>query len=754
MKVRRMKRGGLVVAMLLGPVAVGAAENEALLPAVQVRGSQDAPFVESAGQQPRTETSIGRLGIANAARAGQSSIFQVLDLAPAVSLESLDAYGVARTAPGGGNMRIRGQSSSNLSLSVEGIPLAPPPRFGPREAAFDAENFAVIRLFKGASPTEFGNGWGSSAGSVDVSLVEPAAERTFQFRQGLGDDSFRRTFVRADTGTLNSGTRAAVSYSNTSTDKWRGTGEAPAQRENIFLDVAHRLDSGGRLRVFVNHNDYAGNLYRPLSYTQASDLGRFRDFDFNSTLSGVPASDVNYYGYNRIDERFTLVGGLIDLPLGNGELRLKPYYAKELIHNWDGMANLNGSPGIRDWRSDKTLFGITGEYAWKLPGGEIAAGYWGESYEWPAKVGKVYRPNSALGLTYAGWESLHKYDGDFVSHSPYVRFEIASDAWSFSGGIKHLTWKQPATLNYHLDSTLPDVAHESILSSGARLDSESSVGAHTDRAWLPNFGVSLAATRDLVLYANAGRNFNRNYFGGGEMARTFASSRPVFQAAGVTAEQLRNSEKLELADNLDIGARWLVGGVSLAPSLFYSRFQDKAVRVLDPVANVVYKQAAAKARALGVELEATWQASRSTQFFAGVTLNRSTFDNDIPLATGGRVAAKDRQFPDTPKRMAKLGMSSHFGPVEFAPLVKWVGERYGDVTNTQRVPGYAVVDATLRYTGSLDGIGKYDLALTVVNLFDRRYISAIAASDDGTANQATYYPGAPRTLALTFGATF
>lgn len=750
--------GASPLSMAAGPgkanrSGAGTGETEVVLEPVQVRGEQDAPFVESTQNRQRTETTVTRGGIANSARAGQSSIFQALDLAPSVSLESVDAYGIARTGPGGGNMRIRGQNSSNLSLSIEGIPLAPPPRFGPREAAFDTENFAAIRLMRGPSPVEFGNGWGSSAGSADISLLEPSADRHFQVKQGLGGNSFQRTFLRFDSGAWSSGARAALSYSNASADKWRGEGEAPKKRENIFLDLLQPLEHGGSARMFVNHYSYAGNLYRPLTYAQASDIGNFQNFDYNASLSGTPGTDVNYYGYNRIDERFTLVGGLVSLPLGAGILRLKPYYSTEIINNQDGLANLNGTPGIRDWQSDKKVFGAIGEYAWKLATGEIAAGFWGENYKWPEKAGKVFRPNAA-GLRYDGWETIHKYDGNFTSRSPYIRFELSSERWNFAGGIKHITWHQPATLNYFLDPTLPNVAHDEILSSGARVDQESSVGARTDRAWLPNLSTSYKLSPDSVLYANVGRNFNRNYFGGGEMSRTFASSRAAFRAAGITAEDLRQSERLELADSLDIGARWQVGSISLAPTLFYTKYKDKAVRILDPVANVAYKQAAGKATARGLELETTWQAARATQLFAALTWNTSTFDADIPLLNGARVAASGKQFPDTPKRMAKLGASMRWGGFEFVPLLKWVDARYGDVTNTQKIPGYTVVDANLRYSTKTAAFGQLDIGLSVVNLFGKRYISSISASDDGTTNQATYYPGAPRTVAITLGMAF
>ncbi|MBS1158330.1 MAG: TonB-dependent receptor [Proteobacteria bacterium] len=734
-----------------------AGNGEPVLSTVQVRGEQDAPFVDSSRQSTRTETLIGVQGIANTVRAGQTSIYQALDMAAGVSLESLDAYGVAKMTPGSA-MRIRGQSTNYLSLSIEGMPLTGEPRYGSRESAFDAENFGSLRLIKGASPVELGNGYGASAGSVDVSLRELAAERSFQFKQGIGSDNFRRTYLRADSGELASGTRAALSYSNTSADKWRGAGEAPGKRENFFLDVAQRLDNGGSVRLFANHIEYEGNNFRQLSYAQTQDLGKYRDFDFNTSLSGVAAQDAFYYGYNRVKESYTLVGSLLSLPLGDGTLRLKPYYATEKIHNWDGSAKLNGNnattPGVSDWLSDKTILGVMGEYAWKFAAGEVAVGWWRESMNWPAYTAKTYRLDASSNLTFGGWNGMLKYGSDFSSSAPYARFETTADAWRFTGGIKYLTWYQPSTSFYSYNQVLPDVAHDQIIDKAVK-DPTSSVGDHTDRAWLPNLGASVALSPELSLYANVGRTANRNWFGGGNIARTFFTNMTKFQAAGIaTADALWQREKLELVDTVDTGARWKHGDFSLVPTVFYSRIKNKAVTFLDPVANVAFKQPAGNATAYGLEVEASWQAMRTTQLFTSLSWNRSTFDDDIRTATNVVVAAKGKQIPDTPRAMAKFGADIRWGAFDFVPLVKWIGSRYGDVTNVEKIPSYVVVDATIRYSGKAEMLGKYEIDLSLVNLFNKRYISSISTADDGGTSSAWYYPGAPRTVALTFGMTF
>ena len=81
-----------------------------------------------------------------------------------------------------------------------------------------------------------------------------------------------------------------------------------------------------------------------------------------------------------------------------------------------------------------------------------------------------------------------------------------------------------------------------------------------------------------------------------------------------------------------------------------------------------------------------------------------------------------------------------------APSVNYVGSRWATSTYTERLPGYLTADLNFSYAGKARW-GGWELGLSVLNVFDRRYIGQISTSEINTAsNGAIYYPGAPRTV--------
>jgi len=85
---------------------------------------------------------------------------------------------------------------------------------------------------------------------------------------------------------------------------------------------------------------------------------------------------------------------------------------------------------------------------------------------------------------------------------------------------------------------------------------------------------------------------------------------------------------------------------------------------------------------------------------------------------------------NTPEHMASLWLGYEFRNDALLGLsigggARYVGSTFGDAANTNRVPGYTLFDATLRYDfgrkfNHLDGL---ELAVNATNLFDKTFIS-------------------------------
>lgn len=214
--------------------------------------------------------------------------------------------------------------------------------------------------------------------------------------------------------------------------------------------------------------------------------------------------------------------------------------------------------------------------------------------------------------------------------------------------------------------------------------------------------------------------------------------------------------KLEVADMLDLGLRIEGEHWYLAPTFYYAKYRDKQVTVFDPRVGLNYQRNGAKATSSGLELEGGWEPVTGLDLFGSVAWNRFSFDDDVRSAANSVIPIAGKQIADTPKLSAKLGASWQLGPFSVSPLVRYIGARYGDAQETQKISGYTVADLHLGYKPrGLQGYAK-DLrfSLSVLNLADKRYIGIITADDRNPGSAPVYYPGAPRTVVVSVTGQF
>ena len=111
------------------------------------------------------------------------------------------------------------------------------------------------------------------------------------------------------------------------------------------------------------------------------------------------------------------------------------------------------------------------------------------------------------------------------------------------------------------------------------------------------------------------------------------------------------------------------------------------------------------------------------------------------------LATKGMQIPNTPQVMVKGGLTYEQAGISLTPMVRYIGPRYGDAANKERVPGYTVADFTASFDlGKYAGIELPKASISVLNIFDSRYISQISPNDTDLSAGANYYAGAPRTI--------
>ncbi len=723
--------------------------NVHVLKEITVTGELVRPTRQT-GDSLYTGTTVTKKGMELLGTPAEISVYDTLDILPGLNVESNDPYGLS-----GKDIRIRGIKGYFTGMTVEGIPNYGIMPIGPREDIYDMENMENVSLYKGASPADLGTGSGNRGGSIELRLRRPEDRPGVELSQGFGSDSFVRTFLRIDSGKLPSKTKLFGSYSYTDANKWKGKGDL-GPRNHVTLGLNQRFGDVVTVDVFYNFNEVERHFFRNLSYEEANHINRHDNYyhHYNDELTSNPKKDINYYDYNRgkFINRDLMSTININIP-GKFNFSLKPYYSTEDADYREGKKGFPvmgygpkvKKPGVLYKIRDLDRYGVRGELNFNISGLELTTGYWFESHDLEKYV-KRYITTSA-GLEYNGYMYYAENDGRGKIHSPYAKLSYELNKFKFQAGLKYFYYEEPASTGYSSDAALK-----------LKKDPDLSLSETDYDKLLPTFGVGYKLNKNAEAYFNYGRNYMRPY-AYVPITNLYAMKKKLFKKAGMTLQDIFDNWEMETSDNFDLGFRYKHKYFSIAPVFFYSKHHDLLVNIDDPrVVNpkdkqpVSYYQNVGDATAYGFELELNLYPSKNLIVYFNPSYTNMSFDDDFKRGNSV-LKIKDNQIPDTPKWIVKSGLSYTIKNLEISPRVKWIDSRYGDALNREKIDDYAVVDLNLGYT--IDNfwvLKEAKVGLELSNLFNKRYVGAIVASDTGTG--AEYYAGSPFTAILTLSGKF
>ena len=713
-------------------------QEDVTLGEIVVEGEQEKGILKIKTTQPNTETTINKEGITLYGGAGQINPRKIIDILPSVNYQSADAYGLTTNQ----GIRIRGQRQ--VFSSVEGLGLISVGLGGPGvndNWLFDMENMSAVSLYKGAVAPEKSLAWTNLGGTIDRSILRPADKIGFTLNESHGTWDFNKIFTRFDSGPLPWKTKMFASFSRTQSDKWKGKGDFEA---DIFsFGLTQEFPAKVKVELFGTHSSPDLHNYRALTYPQAEDLSVYRRYDYNRHLTGSSKEDIHYYDYNR--KHFTTYSLFSNIEIrtpGSGRLLFKPYYSREKGYNMAGTKNILGGPGIRYWPIDHDEYGIVAQYDTPfIYDTELTFGYWYGNHEPPPppNAWKAYRVINKQ-LVYAGWALLARPTHHNEYYSPYMTAGKQIGKFYVRGGLRHIDQKLQAYNRY--DATgIPDVSYENALKYGT-YDPAGSIHSRSLRTWLPNAGLSYAVSPQLNMYFNYGKSAGSPSIG---LWNTYTTYKTVFESKGITAQYLWDAVKMPITDHFDLGARYHTDTWSVTGTLFYAVENDKAVNVADPnLGGVKYSQNIAKATSYGVELEISKNLTENLNVFSTASYNQFQFTKNIRVASNSVTEAKGNQVPDVPVFQGRIGATYRFSGLAVSPILRYTGHRYGDVENKERISSYMLVDADIRYTKeNIRFFKSMSAGISLYNLFKKKYVSVINASDDTREGSASYYAGAP-----------
>ncbi|MCD6184248.1 MAG: TonB-dependent receptor [Deltaproteobacteria bacterium] len=702
------------------------------------------------GDSLYTGTSVTKKGIELLGTPAKTSVYNTLDILPGLNVESKDPYGLSGT-----DIRIRGAKGIYCGMTVEGIPNYGIMPIGAREDIYDMENMESVSLYKGGSPADLGTGSGNRGGSMALQLRRPEDKAGVELGQSFGSKDFVRTFLRIDSGELPTKTKCFGSYSYTKADKWKGKGELGG-RDHVTLGLNQQFfDDIVDINLFYNFNEVERHFFKELNYEQADHINHDDNFyhHYNNELTSDLKKDVNYYDYNRgkfINRDFMSVIN-INIP-GKFNLSLKPYYSSEDANFLEGKEGFPvmgytqpKKPGVLKKIRELERYGVIPEINFDISDVEITAGYWFESHDLEKYVKRYV--TTADGLEYNGYMYYAKNDGHGAIHSPYAKLSYELNKFKFQAGLKYFYYEEPASTGYTSDAAL-----------NLNEDPDLSLKETDYDEVLPTFGIGYEFTENTKMYFNYGKNYMRPY-AYVPTTTAYAMKKKLFKNANMTLQDIFDDWEMETSDNFDFGFRYSHKYFSIAPVLFYSEHKDLLAsiddpRIINPANNmpISYYQNVGDATAYGFELELNFYPSKNLIVYFNPSYTDMSFDDDFKR--GDKILKiEGNQIPDTPEWIVKSGLIYTINNFEISPTLKWIGSRYGDALNKERIDDYAVVDLNLGYIiDDFWGLREGKVGFELSNLFNKRYVGAIVADDTGTG--AEYYAGSPFTAIFTVSGKF
>lgn len=695
--------------------------------------------VKSVGDSIYTGDGVTRKGMELLGEKGKSSVYETVGMIPGVSVEAADPYGLSAEQK---NMRVRGVRSYLSSMTVSGVPNYGGNPMGPRDYIYDMENMETVSLYKGSAPANLGTGVGDRGGAIELEPLWAQKERRATFDQSVGSFDYRRSFIRLDSGELPSiQTRLSGSYSNTWMEKWKGPGDT-GPRENANLTLVQPFGDRFELKMWANYNDMDQDNYRPLNYTETLALHRNRGLDYSGRLMGDATLDINYVGYNKssfTNKDIFWIGQF--KATDTLTATLKPYLSQEDAVIWSGVSGQK--PSVQQRIRDIERRGMTADLTYDIKTFSASVGWLGELSKWDI-TSQNYN-STQNGLTYAGYGALLRGGSDDNEvESPYLKLAGKMGKLDLQAGLKYFYYKEPYQTGYVSDKTNPYK-----LIRAADLDRKS-----TDYdIWLPTAGIAYNNSKELQFSARYGRNFIRPY-AYMPLVSLYNSNRAVFQKQGIDLSDLFDGYDIETSDNIDMSMKYMNERFDISPTIFFSKHKNLLTTVYDSRVNLNYQQNIGEATGYGLEIPANIYLTEYLTFFINPTCIWLTYDDDITYM-GKTLHAEDKQVVDVPRFMIKTGAIYKYSDFQVTPILTYLGKRYGDVEHREEISSYWTADIKVDYIRKKVWYAdELKVSFEVDNIFDKKYISIINASDDNRQGAASYYAGAPFTAMLSLSLAF
>ena len=771
--------GGLCLASGAQAQSTGSQAVEGII-VTAASGPASTDGLAVAQVEPKSRASITQEFIGT--QAPGQTILQSLNLLPGVNFTNNDPYGSA-----GGDIVLRGFDSQRVALLQDGVPLNDSGNYAiyPNQ---QLEPDLIERTTVNLGTTDVDSPTAAAAGgTVNYITRRPSSEMGGRVQFGYGTERYHRYYGVLETGEFGPwGTKAWVSglYTRNDIFKPHDAGvHAPGKITKRQFNAYIRQDIGDRnfIALIANYNSNRNNFINRISLAQFNARSATPVYNRFCVLpvAGPGAQTdacANYVGHNLNPSNTGNLRGLSSWALTDTiTLTVDPSFQYVLANGggaqvfpendpqFRGNVDLNSDGDFLDrvflYRPNTTntrRYGITSSLIWRInPDHSLRAAYTFDKakHRQTGEFGFVTRlgdPENVFGGKEGYGDPVLLPDGtqgrrrDRYSLALLNQFAVeyrgrfVEDRLLINAGLRAPFFKrklnqfcyQRDTFNAYCTTQMPMGIPGTNDGNGLQLVTfpVSSVNGSAANRYgqprrfereydklLPNAGVSFDLTDDLSVYAS--------------YAQTLSAPR-----TDDLYDRVLVDPGPETATAVDAGVRYQTPVFSISGAVFMNRFKNRIERVFDEPAGIAFSANVGDVHLWGIDGEIGWKPLSTLGFYASASYIHSEIQDDIRGTGLGQVLlTKGKSLYETPE--FQFGGRVNWEPVEFLRLgaqVKHVGDRWSNLVNTEKFPGYTLVDADVRLLLDTWGLERTYIQLNMLNLFDERFLGDMSVNLTGT----------------------
>ncbi len=684
--------------------------------------------------------------------------YQLVSLLPGATVAQADPLGLSAES----DLSLRGLGSDEIGYVLEGMPLNDIAYYTGYPGQFaDTENIERISLSQGTDDldTPVIN---AAGGLLSLSLRDPAAHEGVFADVAYGSYHTNKDFIRLDTGALGgSGMRGFVSYSQETTDNWRGSGHD--NRQHVDVKLVRDWANGDRVSIIGTWNDAVTSAYPEVTQADWKQYGRSGPDNYDGTyrpgdtnywrlyqqpyrlfyalapthlrVSSTVSFDVTpyaQYGYGNTP------GGTVLPTNGLFEGTQALSQTLNLPEAQDGQATVQSNYQQASYRA-----GLVPKLSWTSGNNSFVAGAWYD-YADDREPG-TFSPLSADGSSASIWVDSGRDTITLRGGRPL----LSQDEHSIEQ-VNALFVGDTISLLHHAVSLELGFKEVMVTRQGWNGIPGATYRTGADSAEpLPRVGLRWQVNAKNQVFASVSTNF-----------RT-PSATVLFDSFDPGSGALLNKAATALRDEYsiseEIGYRrqgdWLIGSVTAFNYDFTNRQVATVINLNGVLTGSTVNAGGQTSRGIDAELGLRpWH--HLSPYLSGEYLH-ATIDNDL-LVDGDLLPTRGHIAVRSPAWQGAVGLTFDDGTWFGTVAVKYVGPQYASFTDDEKIADHTEGDITLGVRlPNLGAVRHPEFRLNLLNVTDNDALSGIASpttnAKDTIGRYGTPIPGSPATYTIQGG---